>query len=108
MRPPRLTPDEIDAMRQACKDWQVSDDGRAITLDLKFTTFRRAIAFMNEMALAAEKFDHHPEWSNVYNRVSIRLTTHDVGGLTVLDETMARLMSEAAGRFEAVRQGKAS
>ncbi|MGV3491324.1 MAG: 4a-hydroxytetrahydrobiopterin dehydratase [Devosia sp.] len=61
----------------------------AISHDFKFKTFSEAFAFMTRVALAAEKANHHPEWSNVYNKVTITLTTHDVGGLSDKDIALA-------------------
>ncbi len=78
-------------------DWQLEDGGKAILRTLKFKTFNEAFGFMARVALSAEKMDHHPEWSNVYNRVSIRLTTHDAGGLTEKDVKLARAIDRAAG-----------
>ena len=72
--------------------WSRSDDGIAIEKRYKFKTFREAFGFMTEGALAAEKFNHHPEWFNVWNRVEVTLTTHDVGGLSQRDVAMARWM----------------
>ena len=60
-----------------------------------------AFGFMTRVALMADKMDHHPEWSNVYNRVSIVLTTHDAGGVTELDLTLARFIDEAAAALGA-------
>ena len=77
--------------------WTRSDDGIAIEKKYKFKTFREAFGFMTEGALAAEKFNHHPEWFNVYNRVEVRLTNHDAGGLTELDMKLATAMDKAAG-----------
>ncbi len=66
------------------------DDGRdAIRRSFTFNSFSEAFAFMTQVALMAEKADHHPEWSNVYNRVDILLTTHDAGGLSARDVDMA-------------------
>ena len=65
-------------------------DRRAITRSLRFADFNAAFGFMTRVALHAEKHDHHPEWTNVYNRVAMRLTTHDAGGVTVRDLTLAR------------------
>ena len=62
--------------------WTERDD--ALHRDFTFADFRQAFAFMTEVAFAAEKMDHHPDWSNVYNRVSIKLNTHDAGN-TVTD-----------------------
>jgi 4a-hydroxytetrahydrobiopterin dehydratase len=77
--------------------WRLSDDGSFITREFKFADFRAAFSFMTHVALAAEQADHHPEWSNVYNRVDIRLTTHDAGGLTDLDFALAAIADAAAG-----------
>ncbi|RAI03329.1 4a-hydroxytetrahydrobiopterin dehydratase [Acuticoccus sediminis] len=78
-------------------DWEVEAGGAAILRTLKFKTFNEAFGFMTQVALTAEKMNHHPEWSNVYNRVSIRLTTHDTGGLTEKDFALAREIDRAAG-----------
>ena len=66
---------------------------------MKFANFREAFAFMAEVALMAEKIDHHPEWTNVWNRVDIVLSTHSAGGLTGLDEKLAKAIDKAALRF---------
>lgn len=76
--------------------WTLEDGGKAIRRTFTFGSFAEAFAFMARVALAAEKMDHHPEWSNVYNRVSVRLTTHDAGGLTDRDRRLAGIMNEAA------------
>ena len=77
--------------------WSVSSGDRpAIERTLKFGDFNAAFAFMTRVALKAETMDHHPEWSNVYNRVTVLLTTHDAGGVTELDTTMARFIDDAA------------
>lgn len=77
--------------------WQVTDDGRAIHRELTFNDFTAAFGFMTRVALCAEKMDHHPEWSNVYNRVAITLTSHDAGGLTERDLTLAGTVNRLAG-----------
>jgi 4a-hydroxytetrahydrobiopterin dehydratase len=69
-------------------EWDVKRD--AITRNFVFRDFNQAFAFMTRVALAAEKADHHPEWSNVWNKVYICLTTHDSGGLTRKDIDLAR------------------
>jgi 4a-hydroxytetrahydrobiopterin dehydratase len=70
--------------------WRFDAGRRAIAREFTFTDFERAFAFMTRVALASEKRNHHPEWSNVYNRVAIRWTTHDADGLTQLDIESAR------------------
>ena len=80
--------------------WVLDSTRDAICKDFKFKTFRQAFGWMAEMALCAEKLDHHPEWANVYNRVSVTLTTHSTGGLTDLDVALAQKMDAGfAGRF---------
>lgn len=74
----------------------------ALHRDLRFPTFRAAFAFMTRVAQAAEELNHHPEWSNVYNRVSITLTTHDAGGLTELDVQLATAVDKFALEAEEV------
>ena len=76
--------------------WRAAQDGDALVRRLRFADFNAAFGFMARVALAAEKLDHHPEWSNVYNRVDIRLTTHDVGGVTRLDVELAQFIDRAA------------
>jgi 4a-hydroxytetrahydrobiopterin dehydratase len=77
--------------------WSVAPGDRpAIERKLAFSDFNAAFGFMARVALLAEKMDHHPEWSNVYNRVEILLTTHDAGGVTALDVKMAGFINEAA------------
>ncbi len=74
------------------KNWQEVPGRDAIKRDLKFKDFNEAWGFMCRVALAAEKADHHPEWSNVYNNVSIVLSTHDAGGLSDKDVAMAKFI----------------
>ena len=77
--------------------WRVDEGERdAIARSLTFADFNTAFGFMTRVALLADKVDHHPEWSNVYNRVSVLLTTHDAGGVTQRDTDMARFIDEAA------------
>jgi 4a-hydroxytetrahydrobiopterin dehydratase len=71
--------------------WRMHDQG--LHADWKFKDFQHAFAFMTATAQMAEQMNHHPEWSNVYNRVSVRLTTHDAGGLTALDFNLAKAMT---------------
>ena len=77
--------------------WRAQGGDRpAIARSLSFTDFNAAFGFMTRVALLADKIDHHPEWSNVYNRVEVLLTTHDAGGVTEKDVRMARFIDEAA------------
>ena len=96
-RIPRLGTAQVRARLTALPGWTLSDDGLAITRQFKFADFQQAFAFMTHVALAAERADHHPEWSNVYNRVDMRLTTHDAGGLTESDFALAAVADAAAG-----------
>ena len=80
------------------KGWLLSEDGLSITRSFRFDSFVDAFAFMTRSALFAEKLDHHPEWSNSYGRVSVKLTTHSAKGLTALDLALAEAMNEAALR----------
>lgn len=77
------------------------DDRPAISRKLTFADFNAAFGFMTRVALLADKIDHHPEWSNVYNRVEVLLTTHDANGVTQNDVDMARFIDEAAAAMGA-------
>lgn len=97
MAVPQLTGVERDEALAALPEWRLRCDGLAIEREFRFKTFSEAWAFMSRVALLAEKQDHHPEWSNVYNRVAITLTTHDVGGLSERDVKLAGAIDKAAG-----------
>jgi 4a-hydroxytetrahydrobiopterin dehydratase len=84
-----------EALRQL-SGWQLVNNRDAIQKTFKFKTFSEAFGFMARVALAAEKMNHHPEWSNVYNRVDIILSTHSAGGLTHLDIDLARQLDGLA------------
>lgn len=78
-------------LAQELPEWRMAEDGRdAIRRSFRFRDFSEAWGFMARVALLAEKQDHHPDWSNVWNRVEITLTTHDAGGLTARDVRLAR------------------
>ena len=79
----------------ALSGWQAVAERDAIEKRYRFANFNAAFAFMARAAMFAEKLDHHPEWTNVYNRVDVLLTTHDAGGVTELDVRMAQFMDEA-------------
>ena len=76
--------------------WEVVEGRAAIRRTFRFHDFAAAFGFMAHIAVLAEKQDHHPEWFNVYNRVDVVLTTHDAGGVTDRDLTLARAMDRAA------------
>lgn len=78
-------------------NWRPVPGRDAIARDFAFKDFNAAFGFMGRVALAAEKMDHHPEWSNVYNKVSIVLATHDCGGLSQRDVALARFIDAVAG-----------
>ena len=90
---------EGDARQQALaglKGWK-EDAGRdAITKEFRFADFNRAFAFVTQIALKAERMDHHPEWSNVYNRVTVALSTHECGGVSQRDIDLARFIDTLA------------
>ena len=90
MAVPQLTEPEREAALAALPEWRLREDGLAIERELKFKDFSEAFGFMTRVALLADKHDHHPEWTNVYNRVAITLTTHDAGGLSQRDVDMAK------------------
>jgi 4a-hydroxytetrahydrobiopterin dehydratase len=77
--------------------WSAVTGRDAIAKTYKFADFNAAFGFMARVALVAEKMDHHPEWSNIYNRVEVVLTTHDAGGVTQKDIDLARFMDGATG-----------
>jgi 4a-hydroxytetrahydrobiopterin dehydratase len=77
--------------------WALAADGKSILRSFKFADFTEAFAFMTAVALAAEKMDHHPDWTNVYNRVDVTLSSHDIGGLSARDVKLAKRMNALAG-----------
>ena len=81
-----LSSDDLSKLiDQEALDWRIIEDGKKIKKTFKFKSFIEAFSFMSKVAIYAEKKDHHPEWSNVYNKVEICLTTHDAGGITEKD-----------------------
>lgn len=86
----RLTEDERAELLAAHPAWIHDAERDAIVRKITFADFAEAFAFMTRVAIVADKMDHHPEWSNVYNRVTILLTTHDCSGLSQRDLELAR------------------
>jgi len=93
----KLAAKAIDEAMKALPAWSLSGDGNCIHRTFTFRNFSEAFAFMTRSALAAEKLDHHPDWSNVYKTVEVKLNTHDAGGLTDLDFKLAAKMDKYAG-----------
>jgi 4a-hydroxytetrahydrobiopterin dehydratase len=96
-RPQRLSPDDLAQAMRTLPGWTQVTGREAIKRSFRFATFSEAFGFMTRSALVAEKLDHHPEWSNVYNQVDVTLATHDAGGLTALDVELAGAMNAIAG-----------
>lgn len=86
----------VNAVSQL-RGWMAVDGRDAISKSYTFGDFNAAFGFMTRVALKADRMDHHPEWSNVYNKVVVVLTTHDAGGVTTKDVELAAFMDEAAG-----------
>ncbi|SFZ86833.1 4a-hydroxytetrahydrobiopterin dehydratase [Devosia enhydra] len=87
--PDTLSDDQRSEALEGLDGWSYDAAANAIGKDFRFEDFGAAFAFMTRVALIAEKSGHHPDWSNVYNRVSIRLSTHDAGGVTDKDIGLA-------------------
>ena len=91
----KLDDSEISGRLSEIAGWSYKDG--SLTRDFQFDNFVSAFGFMSSVALLAEKMDHHPNWSNVYNSVSIALNTHDAGGVTDFDFVLAGQINEVAG-----------
>jgi 4a-hydroxytetrahydrobiopterin dehydratase len=92
----RLTQAERAAALAELPGWREVEGRDAIAKSFRFRDFNAAFGFMTRVALMAERMDHHPEWSNVYDRVEVTLTTHDAGGLSGRDIALARFIEAAA------------
>ena len=88
MADPALSAEDVQARMVEVPGWELVDG--KLHREFVFADFSEAFGFMTRVALSAEKLDHHPNWSNVYNRVDIAVTTHDAGGLTALDAEFVR------------------
>lgn len=98
-RPSPLTDQQLDEALGSLEGWSVADG--KLHAQLSFPDFSSAFGFMAASAVIAAEMDHHPEWSNVYSKVTVDLQTHDAGGITELDVTLARRMSEIAALHSA-------
>ena len=90
--PVRLTEEERNQYLTELTNWRLVEGREAITQTFMFSNFIQSFGFMSEVALQAEKSDHHPEWFNVYNKVEVTLATHDCNGLSLNDVRLARFM----------------
>ncbi len=90
----KLSDDDVTRELATLDGW--TREGDKIFRAFEFADFVTAFGFMTRAALAAEKMDHHPEWFNVYNKVRVHLTTHDAGGISAFDVTLARAMNKLA------------
>jgi 4a-hydroxytetrahydrobiopterin dehydratase len=95
----KLTPDARRTALSGLDGWQDVAGRDAIAKTFTFKNFNAAFGFMTRVALIAEKMDHHPEWRNVYRTVEVTLSTHDAGGLTERDVTLAGAMDDMAASF---------
>ncbi|MFQ5709009.1 MAG: 4a-hydroxytetrahydrobiopterin dehydratase [bacterium] len=91
----RLSEDEINSSLAALPGWGI--EAGKLHKTFQFDSFVAAFGFMTQVALTAESMNHHPEWFNVYNKVTVDLTTHDLGGISTFDFELARKMEELAG-----------
>jgi len=91
----KLSEAEVRTRLSEIPGWELSD-GKLQKM-FRFVSFVQAFGFMTSVALVAEAMNHHPDWSNVYNRVTIALNTHDVGGISALDFTLAKRIDELTG-----------
>jgi 4a-hydroxytetrahydrobiopterin dehydratase len=96
-RPTKLNESEVAAALSKLPAWKV--EAGKLHREYKFTDFIVAFGFMTSAALVAQAMDHHPEWFNVYSTVRVDLSTHDAGGITVLDVKLAHAMEDLAGRL---------
>jgi 4a-hydroxytetrahydrobiopterin dehydratase len=88
----KLTTEALAGLLLELQGWQKNEDATAIHRCFKFTDFNEAFGFMTRVAIKAQEMDHHPEWSNVYSKVEITLSTHEAKGLTSRDATLARFI----------------
>lgn len=89
-----LETQDIDALPDQLPQWQLDDDRSGIRREISFADFNAAFGFMTRVALKADAMNHHPEWFNVYSKVQIRLSSHDVGGLSKRDMALARFIDD--------------
>ena len=93
-----LSDEQLEQFLIELAEWRIKD--KKLFRVLRFKDFNKAIEFMNQVAITAEAMDHHPEWSNVYNKVEIYLVTHSEGGITQLDIDLAREIDSHFSAFK--------
>jgi 4a-hydroxytetrahydrobiopterin dehydratase len=91
----KLTSEQRTTQLKQLDGWEATEGRDAIRRQLQFADFNEAFGFMTRVAIKAQQMDHHPEWSNVYNKVDITLSTHDANGLTERDIELAKFIDEA-------------
>jgi 4a-hydroxytetrahydrobiopterin dehydratase len=96
----KLSAEELESALQSLPGWGRHGHREAIRRQYAFDDFAQAFSFMTQVALMAEKRNHHPEWSNVYNKVDVTLTTHDAEGVTRRDIELARYADDVFARFK--------
>ena len=96
----KFNTERIALLAKELPHWRVHAEGQSMVREFVFADFVSAFGFMTQVAMAAEKTSHHPEWFNVYNRVKVVWTTHDVQGLSQRDEDMARLCDTVFTRMQ--------
>ena len=92
---------QLSGLLASLPDWSPDAASTSISRHFKFADFAQAFAFMTRVALAAERADHHPDWSNAYDMVDVTLSTHDAGGLTMKDIDLAHVIDRAAAALAA-------
>jgi 4a-hydroxytetrahydrobiopterin dehydratase len=97
-RPVKLSSEEVSSALASLSAWSVVGD--KLHREFSFPDFTHAFGFMAAVATAAEKLDHHPDWLNSYNRVTVDLSTHDAGGITELDLKLAQIMETIARKLQ--------
>lgn len=93
----QLSQTERENLSNTLPRWALASEGKALRREFRFRDFSEAWGFMTRVALLAEKHNHHPDWSNVWNTVRIELSTHDAGGLTANDVRLAKAIDAIAG-----------
>lgn len=90
----KLSGSDLTSRAKEVQNWKLSEDQIYLSRQFVFNDFIEAFSFMTKIAIIAEKNDHHPEWANIYNKVDIKFTTDDYGGLTELDFKLAKSIDE--------------